>query len=299
MTPHPFRFGVVAAQARSGQEWTDKARRAEALGYATFLTPDTLQHSFSPLPALAAAAAATRSLRVGTYVAANDLRNPVLLAKEAATLDFLSGGRFELGIGAGRPAAAGDNHMLGLPFDAGSTRVERLADAVGMIKALLSGQRTSAHSTLYAVADAAIFPQAVQKPRLPILIAGSGKRILTLAAQEADIVALGVRPDETEAVLDEKIAWLREAAGARFADLEINLNLVAVGERVPVGVLARMGLTIEQLTGSGSISALLGTTEEMCERLLARRASLGISYITIADELMDVFAPVVARLAGH
>lgn len=115
MTANPFRFGVVAAQARSGEEWALKARRIESLGYAILGTPDGLRHTLAPLPALMAAAMATRSLRVTTYVIANDFRNPVLLAKEAATVDVLSGGRFELGIGVGRPAAAEDNQMLGIP----------------------------------------------------------------------------------------------------------------------------------------------------------------------------------------
>ena len=129
--PHvrPFRFGVVAAAARSGDEWIGKARRAESLGYATLVMPDNLQYTLAPLPALAMAAAATTSLRLGTYVLPNDFRNPVLLAKDVATLDLLSGGRFELGIGAGRPDAARENSMLGLAFDSGAVRIERLAES--------------------------------------------------------------------------------------------------------------------------------------------------------------------------
>src|SRR5919197_91936 len=139
----PFRFGVVAASARSGDEWASKARRAEALGYASLVVPDGLNYSLAPLPALAAAAAATRSLRVGTYVLANDFRNPVLLAKEVGTLDLLTGGRFELGLGAGRPAAAAENRMLGIAFDPGAVRVSRLAEALTILKALLAGQHVT------------------------------------------------------------------------------------------------------------------------------------------------------------
>src|SRR5262249_49174632 len=122
----PFRFGVVAAQARSGEEWVAKARRAEALGYAAFLKPDTLSPTLRPLPALAAAAAATHSIRLGTYVLANDFRSPVLLARECAAIDFLSDGRFELGLGAGRPDSEHENRILGIPFASGGVRVERL-----------------------------------------------------------------------------------------------------------------------------------------------------------------------------
>ena len=129
---HPFRFGVVTALARTGEEWGERARRIESLGYATLVMPDRVQYTLSPLPALATAAAVTRTLRVGTYVAANDFRNPVLLAKDSATLDLLSGGRFELGLGAGIPTPE-DDQMLGIPFDRGRVRVDRLAESLGLI----------------------------------------------------------------------------------------------------------------------------------------------------------------------
>src|SRR5260370_3245508 len=132
--PKLFRFGGVGAQARSAEEWTDKARRVESMGYATLLTPDGLQYTLAPLPALMAAAMATRTLRVGTYVIANDYRNPVQLAKDAATVDALSGGRFELGIGLGRPDAAADNRMMGIPFDSGAGRVARPAESLALLK---------------------------------------------------------------------------------------------------------------------------------------------------------------------
>src|SRR5215472_7010538 len=154
---HPFRFGVVAATAGTGDEWADKARRVESLGFATLVTPDRVQHTLSPLPALAAAAAATRSLRVGTYVLANDFRNPVLLAKDAATLDVLSRGRFELGLGSGIPMPE-DNQMLGIPFDSGRVRIDRLAESVSLVKRLWAGERATAPGPSYAAADAAITP---------------------------------------------------------------------------------------------------------------------------------------------
>jgi len=299
MTDHPFRFGVVAAQARSGEEWAAKARRVEALGYATLVIPDNIQHTLAPLPALAVAAAATRTLRVGTYVLANDYRNPVMLAKEAATLDLLSGGRFELGIGAGRPTAAADNRMLGIPFDAGGVRVARLAASLAIIKPLLAGQRASATGPHYGATDAEISPLPLQRTRLPILIAGSGPHLLALAAREADIVALGVGPDATEAAVAEKIALLREAAGERFAQLEININLMMVGEQMPRWIAAQFGPNADQLARSGAVPVLAGTTDAMCDTLQRRRETLGISYILVSDELMEALAPVVERLAGR
>jgi probable F420-dependent oxidoreductase len=296
---HPFRFGVVAALARTGEEWAEKARRVESLGYASLVMPDGLRYTLAPLPALAAAAAATRSLRVGTYVIANDFRNPVLLAKEAATLDLLSGGRFELGLGAGRPDAAEDNRMMGLAFDAGGVRVARLAESLALLKALLAGQQATAPGPHYAAADAEITPRPAQQPRPPILVAGAGRRLLSLAAREADIVALGVPPTATEDDAAEKVGWLREAAGARFDQLELNLNLMAVGDQVPRHISARMGLTAAGLAAAGSVAAATGTADEMCATLERRRERLGISYVMVGDELMEAFAPVVARLAGR
>jgi probable F420-dependent oxidoreductase len=295
----PFRFGVVAATARSGEEWLSKARRIESLGYATMVIPDNLRYTLAPLPALAAAAAATTRLRVGTYVLANDLRHPVMLAKDVASLDLLSGGRFELGIGAGRPDSADENRMLGLPFDSGAVRVARLAESLGVLKALLAGQRVAAGGTYYPLQDAEVSPPAVQQPRVPILVAGAGRQMLKLAARQADIIALGLQPDATEALVAERVDWIREAAGERFADIELNINLMAVGDRVPYQVKQRIGLDARDLAQRGSVAAVTGDTDQMCDLLLQRRERLGLSYLLVSDELMDVFAPVVERLAGR
>jgi probable F420-dependent oxidoreductase len=299
MTGRPFRFGVVAAQASSGDDWVRKARRVESLGYAILGTPDGLRHTLAPLPALTAAAVATESLRVTTYVIANDFRNPVMLAKEAATVDVLSGGRFELGIGVGRPAAAEDNQMLGIPFDSGAARVARLAESLPIIKALLSGDKATAAGPSHTVANAEIGPRPVQRPRPPILVAGTKRRLLELAAREADIIALGIAPMETETKVGEMVGWIREAAGPRFDQLELNVNLMAVGHQVPRWISAQMGPTAEDLARSGAATAIIGSTDEMCETLERRRERLWISYVMVSDELMEAFAPVVERLAGH
>lgn len=299
MTARPFRFGVVSGGAETGEEWVSKARRIESLGYATLLTPDVLQHTLAALPALTAAATATGTLRVGTYVIANDLRNPVLLAKDVATVDLLSGGRFELGIGAGRPGAGEDNRMLGIPFDSGAERVARLTESLGLLKALLAGEPATATGPYYSLDNAQIAPRPVQRPRPPILIAAGRRRLLTLAAREADIIALGVPPTEPEQALAEKIEWVRDAAGERFDQVELNINLMAVGDRVPRYIEAQMGLSAERLAAMNAVSAVMGTVDEMCETLLRRRERLGISYVVVGDELSDVFAPVVERLAGR
>jgi probable F420-dependent oxidoreductase len=297
---HPFRFGMVAAMARSGEEWAAKARRAESLGFATLLTPDTLQGSLAPLPAIAAAAAATTTLRVGTYVIANDLRHPILLAQEAATVDFLSGGRLELGVGAGRPSSADDLRMLGRDMDPGGVRVARLAESLALVRQLLEGRTVTAAGEHYTVTEARVAPRPVQQPRPPLLVAATGPKMLELAAREADIVALGLAPTSTEAAAAETVDRLRRAAGRRFEQLELNVNLMAVGDQVPRYVASQMGPTAaEDLGRMGALSAATGTPDEMCAVLLRRRETLGISYYCAADELAEAMAPVVERLAGR
>jgi probable F420-dependent oxidoreductase len=297
MTQHRFRFGVVAAAAPSGEEWAEKARRIESLGFSTMVVPDNVERSLAPFPALAMAAAATRTLRIGTYVLANDFRNPVLLAKEAASLDLLSNGRFELGIGAGRPSAAAEAAMLGLTFDAGGVRVARLAEALSMIKPLLAGQRIDVSGMYYRATGAAVSPHPVQRP-LPILVAAAQRRLLALAAREADIVALGMQPQAGEAEVAQSIEWIRSAAGERFDALELNMNLMAVAGVMPTYLTMTLGPAALELARSDAIAVLKGTTDDMCGQLVARRERFGITYVVVGEQLMDALAPVVARLTG-
>ncbi|MBV8087757.1 MAG: TIGR03621 family F420-dependent LLM class oxidoreductase [Chloroflexi bacterium] len=292
-----FRFGVVAAAARSGAEWIDKARRVEGLGFSTLVTPDGMQRTLSPFGALAAAAAATATLRVGTYVIANDLRHPAMLAKEVGTLDFLSGGRFELGIGAGRENADADNAMLGLPFDAGGVRVRRLKEAIDILKPLLDGETVSHEGDFYRTTHGSTQPGPVQKP-LPLMIAASQRQLLSLAAREADIVALGIRPDATAEALGERIQWLRKAAGARFEQLELNINLMAVAGQTPRYIQMTMGEGAGRLAASDAIPVLKGSVDQMCDRLSELRERFGLSYFMVADEMAGALAPVVVRMAG-
>jgi alkanesulfonate monooxygenase SsuD/methylene tetrahydromethanopterin reductase-like flavin-dependent oxidoreductase (luciferase family) len=188
--------------------------------------------------------------------------------------------------------------MLGVPFGSGGERVARLKESVAILKKLLNGDHVTHQSRFYAMTDAAVSPLPVQKPRLPILIAGSGRQLLSLAAREADIVAIGFPPDATESDASERVGWIRSAAGPRFSELELNMNLMAVGEHVPRWIAATMRVTARDLAERGSIAAVSGDAEQMCEQLRDRRARLGISYVLVADELMDAFAPVVERLAG-
>jgi probable F420-dependent oxidoreductase len=295
----PFRFGIVTAHARSAAEWVGKARRAEALGYSTLLMPDTLGPTLTAIPALGVLAGATSTLRLGTFVLANDFRNPVLLAREAATLDLLSGGRFELGLGAGRPGAAEDNRKLGIPFDPGGVRVRRLAEALDVIAALLAGETVTAPGPHYAAVDADPFPRPVQQPRPPIMVAASGPRLLALAARKADIVAIGAGPTEGEAGLRDRVEHVRRAAPDRFPDLELNMNLFAVGNDVHPTLVARMGMDPAELLRLRSPLVLRGSPDEMADQLRSSRETFGVSYISVADAFMEACAPVVERLAGR
>jgi len=288
----PFRFGVVAASAQSGKQWAELARTVEAAGYDILLTPDNLSFGLSPLPALAAAAAATVRLRVGTYVLANDYRHPVQVAKDAVTLATLTDGRFELGIGAGRPGAERELAMIGKTWDPPRTRIDHLEQSVSMIRRLLAGQTVTVDDGHYESRDACVTDQPVS---IPLLIAASRPRMSRVAGALANIAALGVQPTATADEVAAQIAAVRSAAGGR--DIELNLNLMAVDGIMPAH-LRRM-LDPAALATADSMTAVAGTTPDMADQLRRRREELGISYYLVGDELMAAFAPVVGELSGE
>jgi probable F420-dependent oxidoreductase len=308
----PFRFGVNVWSARSRSEWTDKARKVEDLGYATLNVPDHLTDLMAPMPALVSAANATTRLRVGTNVLNNDLRHPVLVAREAATVDILTDGRFQLGLGAG--AIRSEYEQAGLRFDTGGTRVERLTEAVAIIRQLLAGETADFAGRHYQVSGHRIEALPVQRPRLPILVGGNGPRLLSLAAREADIVGLsgltfrqgGAVPADVSAwrvaAIDEKLALIRAAAGeARYADLELNVlvqRVIVTDQRRSAAedLTARWPqLTPDEFLQSPYV--LIGSVEQIVEDLLARRQRWGFVSYTFQEPFMDAFAPVLARLA--
>ncbi|MEV0385232.1 LLM class flavin-dependent oxidoreductase [Nonomuraea sp. NPDC050643] len=259
MTDHPFRFGAVAGQAPDAGVWTGLARRAERLGYATLLVPDTLG-TLSPFTAAAVAATATTTLRVGTYVLSAANRTPEAVAWETSTLQTLTDGRFELGLGAGRPDAERDAATLGVRYGTPGERIERISQIIDAVK------------------------------DVRVMVAAAGTRLLRLAAEKAGTVALGVPPHHTEEQLAAKLDELYELAGDRFNTLELNLNLACAGAEPPEWALSRFGRS--------GVGILTGTPREMADTLLRRRERLGISYVSVNAQFMDDFAPVVERLAG-
>jgi probable F420-dependent oxidoreductase len=308
----PFRFGVSIWQVASRAELADKARKIEALGYDVLNFPDHLNERIAPMPALMAAAEATATLRVGTNVLNNDLRHPVLVAREAAAIDLLTEGRLQLGLGAGSIKSEYDE--AGLPFDPGRTRVERLAEAVVVIKRLLNGEAVTFASQHYQITGHRIAPLPIQKPRPPILIGGNGPRLLALAAREADIVGFsgitfrngGASPADVSgwrpSAVDEKVRLVREAAGERYDGLELNalVQRVALTEdrRAVAEELQRHWPELRADDILQSPFLLVGTVDEMVEDLQKRRQRWGISYYAVHEPYFDDFAPVVARLCG-
>ena len=306
----PFRFGVQLSNASSGAAWRDLARSIEGLGYSSLFIPDHFEDQFGPLVALTVAAEATTELKVGSLVFGNDYRHPVVLAKEIATLDLMSEGRVEFGLGAGWMTT--DYEQSGIANDPPGVRISRMAESLGVMKSLWSTGAATLAGEHYTITGAVGAPLPHSRPHPPIIIGGGGRRVLGIAAREADIVGVNpslaagyVGPEVLETTTaeyyDQRIAWIREAAGDRFDALELQC-LTFLVQIVPdredaVGRLASMmGVTPEQVDGSPI--ALVGTIEQIAERLVERRERFGFSYIVVHEAEMEEFAPVVAALAG-
>jgi probable F420-dependent oxidoreductase len=295
MTTRPFRFGVVSARARSGADWAEQARRLESSGFNVLLMPDRLNSVLSPIPALASAAAVTTNLRIGTYVLAAGRHNAAQIAHDSATLDFLSGGRFELGLGTG--VSEGDFQRANLPFGSAGDRLTQLAETIGAVKGFWRE---------FASGDPRNYPAPQQRPGPPVMVAGNGKRLLTLAAREADGVSIGGSKGTLGLeAFAERIAWVRQEAGDRFSSLEVSINVAAVVGAQPLAdhvrgrVRAFLGAEIEDLVREESPFVLAGSTAAICDRLITLRERFGLSYILTADDQIGALAPVVERLSGR
>ena len=294
----PFRFGVVTGTAESHTAWITKARKAEDLGYSTLLVADHLSTGIAPLTALAVAAEATTTLRIGSFVFCNDYRHPALLAKEVATLDLLSNGRFELGMGAGNWPS--DYEQMGVPFEKAGTRVGRLIETLHIMKKLFTEEIVNFTGKYYTITGMKGLPKPIQLPNPPIYIGSSGQRMLTAAALEANIISImprgttkGIDPtDATPEAMAQKMSWVREAAGARFAQLEFSsasLHIMITDGQAPPQA--------NKLHGP-AMARVPMTVEQAIEHLLDQREREGVSYVQVLDTQLEAFAPVVARLAG-
>jgi probable F420-dependent oxidoreductase len=308
-----FRFGVIAKKARSAGEFAAHAKRIEDLGFSTMFFPDHfVDHALAPIPAAMAAATATTTLRVGTLVLGNDYRHPVVLASEAATIDLLSGGRLELGMGAGWMTV--DYEKGGFPLDPPSTRIARLDESVTVIKGLMGDGPFSFTGKHYSVTDLDGEPTPVQRPHPPFIIGGGGPRILGVAAKHAQTVGInanlragvGEHPDSvhslTAAATDDKLHWLRDAAGLRFDELEIQTltGFVHVtDDRAAIAKGMASAFDVDADVALETPAALVGTLDEIVDEVQRRRDRWQMSYVVVDEEFLDAFAPVVDRLAGR
>ena len=286
----PFRFNIIGTSP-DVNHWLAQARRAEELGYSTVFKADRPPlEGLAPLTSLAYAAASTTSLHVGTSVLVNDYRHPVLLAREAATLDLFSQGRLELGLGVGN--WPGDYENMGIPFESAGTRINRFEEALAIIKAMFTGEIVNFSGKYYTIRETKGL-KSFQQPHPPLFMGGAGKRMLQLAAREADIIniaprmtAQGADPaDATPEAIAQKVAWVREAAGERFAHLEL--------------CMLAFHLTIHDNQTSGQLhSPGAMSVDQAVEHFLEQRERYGFSSFMLFDAQMENFAPVVARLTG-
>ena len=285
------------------------ARHVEALGYHTLVMPDHFGARFALAPALVLAAEATSGLRVGSLVYDNDFRHPALLAQEVASIDLLTDGRFEFGLGAGWLKSEYD--AAGIPFDSGGTRVEKMAEALHIIKALFSARPLTHEGRHYRLTGLTGSAQPKQQPHPPILIGGGGQRLLTLAAKEADIISIMPRSrrdgsgledaDASPEAFDRKLAWIKDAAGGRFAVIELNtlVQTVVITDRprdAAMPLAKEYQMETEQVFETPLV--LIGSVDQIVETLERRRERYGLSYITVFEKDLENLAQVIPRLHG-
>jgi probable F420-dependent oxidoreductase len=317
MTARRLRFGVLVERFTSHEALLHTARRAETAGFSTLLIRDhfieePFGHQFAPLITLGVVAQATTTLRVGTLVIDNDYRHPAVLAKEAATLDVLSNGRLELGIGAGW--ARDEYAHIGMPFDSPGARISRLIESLQVLKGLWGQEPFSFDGQHYQISGLDSFPKPLQKPHPPLLIGAGGKRMLELAAREADSIGIMSSPIRDgviardsnargETRMAEQVGWIRQAAGPRFDKLELSVvaSLTVTddrqrGAREFAETRGWHGLTADAVLDMPAV--LIGTISQISEHVCARRDRLGLSYLIFTDRDLESAAPLVERLSG-
>lgn len=320
---NPFRFGLQAYAPESGKQWRELARKAESTGFSSFHLADHIigpgpalaatghpVQTVAAIPAMAVAAEATSTIKVGCRVLCVDYRNPVMLAKEVATLDFFSEGRLELGLGAGW--LQGEYEAVGIPFDRAGVRLDRFEEVIGLLRASFAEGELNIDTThVHAVGFEAV-PKPFTKSGPPIMIGGGAQRILTIAGREADIVSLNFNNSSgklgaegigssTAEHTDQKIQWIRNGAGERFDQIEIEIAAYfTVVTPDGAGTRAKMapmfGMTPEVFAEHPNV--LIGSVDEICDRIVERRERFGISYTSFGASVMDSVIPVVERLSG-
>jgi probable F420-dependent oxidoreductase len=317
----PFRFAVQATNAAGGREWRDTVRKVEDLGYSTlfladhYLGPGPAQRAariprqdLAPIAAMASAAAHSEKLRIGCRVFCVDYHVPAVLAKEAATLDVLSDGRLELGVGAGWSEIEYD--AMGLDFDRPGRRIAKLAEVVSVIKAHWQGEELDYSGEFVTVRGYAGRPRPVQRPHPPIMIGGGGQRVLSLAGHEADIVSISSVPFvardadglDPQGVAQRRIGFVRAAAGERYGSLDVESSpyfteITDDPEGALAGVAKSTGIPADLLRNHPNV--LVGSAESVVELLCSRRETLGVNYVTVQQSQIESFAPVVAQLHGR
>jgi probable F420-dependent oxidoreductase len=300
----------MAAKATSSREWAETAKKAEDLGYSALLMPDHFGDQLAPIAALSTAAAVTSDLRVGTLVFANDFRHPAVLAKEAATLDLLSDGRLEVGVGAGWMTT--DYTTTGIAHDRAGVRIDRMVEAIEVLRGLWGDGAYSFEGEHYTITEMDGLPKPVQPGGPPIVVGGGGKRVLSTAARIADIV--GVNPNVGEGTIgpeaiasmsadatEQKLGWVREAAGDRFDDVEISiLKFVTIVTDSRDAVAEKVGgaMGMDASTMLASPHSMIGSADQIADELVEQRERWQGSYVTVQSDALEAFAPVVAALAG-
>ena len=308
--PHRgFRFGVQVSKETTAKGWAELARRTEAAGYDVLTMPDHFTDQLAPMPALMAAASATTTLRVGALVFDNDYKHPVILAKELATMDLLSDGRTEIGLGAGWMIS--DYEEAGITYDSPKVRIDRFIEGMAIIRGAMADGPFSFSGEHYNVTNYTGWPKPVQSPP-PILIGGGGRRVLSYAAREADIIGINgtltagvVGPDAlstmTAQSVDEKVAIVAAAGAHRLNDIEMNIRTFFVKvtddrAKTVQGISSMFGVDEEMIDSSPF--ALIGSVDSCIEQLLERRERWGFSYTIVGAENIDECAPIVAALRG-
>jgi probable F420-dependent oxidoreductase len=318
----PFRFGLQSFNTTSPQDWRDQARHAEALGFSTFSVADHVigpgpalaatnhpVQDIAALPAMAVAIEATSTINIGSRVFCTDYRQPVMFAKELATLAYFAEGRLEIGLGAGW--LQGEYEAMGVPWEPAGVRIDRMEETITLVRAHFADGEINLDGTHVHAAGFEGLPK-VPTGMPPIMIGGGAPRVLGIAGREADIVSLNfdnssgkIGPagvgSSTAELTAQKIEWIRAGAGDRFDDLELEIAgyfTVVTDDRDDT--LAKMApmFGLEPAVFAEHPHALIGSIESICDQLVERRETYGISYVTFAGRMVDAVAPIVERLAG-